>query len=214
MELTVANTKVILDPDHFKIFKDKKLSIRQGYAMFEKQLLHRTIMDCPDDKVIDHINQNKLDNRRANLRICTIAENNLNKKLSSKSTTGLTGVHFYKPLEKYVAYISKDNKRHHLGYYDTPEEAYYKYVAVAKNLHGEYTAERIKNIEIEPCEIKPKEYKSPQYALDYYHKNKAKRGKYAVLRMMSISGKRPKQSTIDKHKLTEDEIKNVIRTNA
>lgn len=208
MELQVKSHTILLDPNDYDTFKDKTLNINsKGYATHDRgKQLHRTIMDCPKDKVIDHINQDKLDNRKANLRICTIGENNLNKPLSNRNKVGYTGVHFYKPLNKYMAYISKDKKRHHLGYFETAEEAYYKYCAVAKNLHGEYTAERIKNIAVEPCEIKPKEYKSPPYVLEYYKRNKDKKAKDSLLRSLAKTGKRPRDTTIEKHKLTEAEI--------
>lgn len=42
--------------------------------------LHRYIMDSPENKIVDHINHDKTDNRRENLRICSVRENNLNKK--------------------------------------------------------------------------------------------------------------------------------------
>jgi len=206
MELIVKSHSILLDETDYNLFKDKNISISQGYAKHKGEKLHRIIMECPKDKVIDHINHNRLDNRRANLRICTIAENNLNKSLSSRNKVGMTGVHYYKPLNKYMAYITKDKKRHHLGYFESAEEAYYKYCAVAKNLHGEYTAERIKNIAVEPCELKPKEYKSPDYVLAYYRKNKDKKAKDSLLRSLAKTGKRPKETTIQKHKLTEQEI--------
>ncbi len=207
MELMVSGNIVKLDPDYYNLFKDKNIYLNhKGYAMMKKQSLHRIITECPKDKVVDHINQNKLDNRSENLRICSVAENNINRPLSQTSKTGLTGVHFYKPLSKYVAYISRDKKRHHLGYFDSKEEAYYKYCAVAKILHGEFTADRIKNIKVEPCEIKPKEYKSPQYVLDYYQNNKEAKSRKSLIKLNKKNGKRPKDITIDKHQLTEDEI--------
>jgi len=211
MELFVKSHSILLDPTDYQSFKDKTISINnRGYAMNAGKLIHRTIMNCQADKVIDHINQNKLDNRTANLRVCSIGENNLNRSLSSASKTGLTGVHYYKPNNKYVAYISKDKKRYHLGYFDTKEDAYYKYCAVAKLLHGEFSADRIKAIKVEPCEIKPKEYKSPQYVLEYYRNNKEKKSKQSVIRLIKMNGKRPKDTTIQKHKITDDEIQECI----
>ncbi len=207
MEVQVKSYKMILDPNDYKEFKVKTFTINsKGYAMHKGKRFHRTLMECPEDKVVDHINNNRLDNRRDNLRICSVGENNINRSLSERNKLGMTGVHFYKPLNKYMAYITKDKKRHHLGYFETPEEAYYKYCAVAKTLHGEFTAERIKNVKVEPCEIQPKVYKSPQYVLDYYKKNKDKKAKDSLLRSIARTGKRPRQNTIDKHKLTDEEL--------
>jgi hypothetical protein len=44
--------------------------------------LHRYLTDCPRDKIIDHINRDTLDNRKQNLRICTISDNNRNRPLT------------------------------------------------------------------------------------------------------------------------------------
>lgn len=54
--------------------------------------LHRMIMDCPKDKCIDHINRLPLDNRKSNMRICTVEENNKNMSMNRRNTSGVRGV--------------------------------------------------------------------------------------------------------------------------
>ena len=70
--------------------------------------LHRLIMNCPRDKVIDHINHNPCDNRKQNLRICTRFENQQNLRSRSSSHTG---VYFRKRDNRWYANITKNKKR-------------------------------------------------------------------------------------------------------
>lgn len=87
-------------------------------------LLHILLVGrAPEGYVNDHINRNKLDNRRKNLRVVTIQENNLNSNLSKNNKSGHNGVSWYKPYNKWVAYAHKDYKRHTIGYYKDLEEA-------------------------------------------------------------------------------------------
>lgn len=81
--------------------------------------LHRYIMNCPDNMVIDHINHNTLDNRKANLRICTTFENqqNLRSKLTEQ-----TGVYLRTTRNIWVANITMNNKRYYKEF-KTKEEA-------------------------------------------------------------------------------------------
>lgn len=72
--------------------------------------LHRLIMNCPRDKVIDHINHDTLDNRKQNLRICSRFENQQNLR-SCKS--GHPGVYFKRTRGKWVGNISKNNKKYY-----------------------------------------------------------------------------------------------------
>ena len=72
---------------------------------------------------VDHINHVRNDNRLVNLRFVTRGENQRNQSLSSKNTSGVTGVHFAKANKKYVAQIQVDRKVMHLGMFDTLEEA-------------------------------------------------------------------------------------------
>lgn len=56
-------------------------------------LLHRWLLDAPSDLVVDHINHDTLDNRRANLRLVTLAENAQNRRVQRNTRSGHRGVH-------------------------------------------------------------------------------------------------------------------------
>ena len=89
-----------------------------------KQYLHRFVMNPPKNKVVDHINRDTLDNRRSNLRICTIQQNLQNQKRTNNKT-GHTGVAIYK-LGKggFSAQIKINYKKIHLGVFRTIKEAF------------------------------------------------------------------------------------------
>ena len=72
---------------------------------------------------VDHINHVRNDNRLVNLRFATQGENLKNQSVSSKSTTGVTGVYFNKSRNKFIAQIKVNRQVHYLGCYNTLEEA-------------------------------------------------------------------------------------------
>jgi hypothetical protein len=71
--------------------------------------------------VIDHINEDKMDNRVENLQIVSQRQNLSRSKIRHDSLP--TGVHNYKGTNRFVAKCRMGNKNHHLGYHATPEEA-------------------------------------------------------------------------------------------
>lgn len=73
--------------------------------------------------VIDHRNQNQLDNRACNLRWATISENGVNSKVWSNNTSGVKGVSWDKSRNKFSAIVQFGNKKHFYGHHDTIEEA-------------------------------------------------------------------------------------------
>jgi len=99
-------------------------------------LLHRFIMNAQKGIIVDHINGNTLDNRKCNLRLCNISQNNCNRKISSHNTSGYKGVYLHN--KKWVARIVINYKNYFLGVFDTPEKAYTAYCKAAKELHGEF----------------------------------------------------------------------------
>ena len=69
----------------------------KGYVQSQDVgLLHAFIIGAMPGRVTDHINKNKLDNRKTNLRIVTLSENDYNSKLSANNTSGVKGVSYHK----------------------------------------------------------------------------------------------------------------------
>ena len=92
----------------------------------------------PIGKEIDHINGNKTDNRIANLRSATRAENLHNAAKHKDNSSGHKGVSWFERGRKWRARINSNGKAKHLGYYRTAEEAAAAYAKASASLHGEY----------------------------------------------------------------------------
>ena len=96
--------------------------------------LHRAIMQPPDDLVVDHIDHDKLNNTRANLRIITQQQNVMNRRLFKNNSTGFKGVTFQHG--KWLARIEKDGQLVHLGFHDDVKTAALIYDCAARMLFG------------------------------------------------------------------------------
>ena len=72
--------------------KRRGLNLPPIYTPSKGVSLSRFLMNCPADKEVDHINGDPLDNRKANLRIVTRAENMQNRRVFVNSKTGYKGV--------------------------------------------------------------------------------------------------------------------------
>lgn len=140
ISVSKGNIALIDDEDYERISKHKWTIHNNGYARrntFGKTIyLHREIMNClGTDKSIDHINRNKLDNRKSNLRICTHQENQWNKTYVGKNKTGFTGV--TKKGGKWRAKCKFMGMERHIGLFNTPEEANTAYMEFIKK-RGEF----------------------------------------------------------------------------
>ena len=100
--------------------------------------MHRVIMGEPIGLVIDHINHDTLDNRRANLRACTHAENQRNRRSVPNTTSKYLGVCWYKQTGKWRAQIKSNGKKIGLGYFSNEADAAIAYNDAAKLYHGEF----------------------------------------------------------------------------
>jgi hypothetical protein len=113
--------------------------------------LHRFLMGIENESKeiqVDHINNNRLDNRKSNLRVCTNLQNSQNSPLSKNNTSGYIGVCWNPRNNNWMARIEVNKKRVNLGsYYDMnnailarlkAEKEYFKEYAPQKHLFGKY----------------------------------------------------------------------------
>ena len=100
--------------------------------------MHREIVFVTQEQEIDHINGNKLDNRRKNLRLCTSSQNRVNCGLRVTNKTGYKGVVYHKTHKVFVANIWVDYKQLYVGCSKDPENAARKYDAAARKYYGEF----------------------------------------------------------------------------
>ena len=71
----------------------------------------------------DHLDRDRLNNQRSNLKTKTHSGNVHNQSIRVDNTTGIKGVHLLKRTGRWQAYIDIDGKHRHLGYFSTKGEA-------------------------------------------------------------------------------------------
>jgi hypothetical protein len=113
-----------------------------GYAVRWKNkkrvYMHREIMQPPPGMIVDHINHNKLDNTRPNLRVCTRRENGRNKAKHPGSSSRFRGVSYNKNMRKWSAMLQSVGGYVWLGYFTDEVEAARAYDRAAVEHFGEY----------------------------------------------------------------------------
>lgn len=108
--------------------------------------LHRAVMEriigrsLEKNEQVDHKDGNGLNNSRANLRLCTPAQNMQNRRVKSNTVSGFKGVTKVAGTYKrpWQAAITLNGKRKYLGCFPTPEEAHEAYCKAAREHFGEF----------------------------------------------------------------------------
>lgn len=98
--------------------------------------MHNMIMKTRT--MIDHVNRNRLDNRKGNLRRATTSQNNANSKIRRNNKAGFKGVNLHKQSGLWRARITVERKEISLGYFETAAEAAHAYDNGARNFFGEF----------------------------------------------------------------------------
>jgi HNH endonuclease len=147
----IGNSEVIIDIEDIEKISEYRWCInKDGYAVngHNNIYLHVLVYGRKDGFVIDHADQNKLNNKKSNLRYVSKSLNSINSKMNKNNKTGYKGVFFYKRKGKYIAYLTIDKKRINFGYFTNLEDAliarlkgeakYFKDNAPQKDLFEKY----------------------------------------------------------------------------
>lgn len=122
-----------IDCEDKKVLDFGRWTFNRGYAVCKyngtSTMLHNYIKEfkpVQNKSIIDHINKNSLDNTKSNLRIVTPLLNSWNTKDWSHNTSGIRGVGFHKPSNKWLAHMQFNGKPIHLGIFEHKEDAILK----------------------------------------------------------------------------------------
>lgn len=127
-------------------------------------LMHRVLLDVPDGMLTDHVNRDKLDNRIANLRICTQSENGFNKAALVQAISKYKGVSWFAPRGLWVAKVQKGGDVVYLQYFKDEKEAALAYDYAARIHHGEFASVNFPHVlDYVPAAPKPKGPKETRY---------------------------------------------------
>lgn len=135
----------IVDDEDYEALNMRRWSLgTDGYAYRytykngkpKRLAMHRAVLNAPDGTIADHINLNRLDNRRRNLRLATAADNARNVRKRSTNKSGFKGVKFWK--NRYMSSLTFQGRSVYMGRYETAEEAAWMYDQWASQLFGDF----------------------------------------------------------------------------
>jgi hypothetical protein len=143
---------VLVDNEDFEYLNQWKWYLgRDGYAyrtkfikringkLIKKNIsMHRYLAKTPKGLETDHINHNRLDNRKKNLRIVTATQNRMNNLPHKNNSSGYKGVSWDKTRNKWIVFIKYNGKGHNVGRFSTKEEAALVYNKMAEEHFGQY----------------------------------------------------------------------------
>jgi len=134
----IKNITWYKDAKGYVVYKKYKGKLNGKYVS-ETIYLHRFVLDFPFKLQVDHIDMNKLNNQKINLRACTNQQNNRNTKSKKNSSSKYKGVSWDSKNKKWISQICLgQNKHKKLGRFTNEEDAARKYDEAAKLYHGEY----------------------------------------------------------------------------
>lgn len=138
------NKYALVDEEDFALLTGlvKKWRFNGNYVVGGWPILsmHRVVMGAKKGQQVDHINRNKLDNRRENLRFCTVAQNQMNSRPRRDVPKG---VQWREDRKAWIVRIGLNYKNHWVGYFKNLNEAKDAYKQAVIKYHGEFARTKI-----------------------------------------------------------------------
>jgi hypothetical protein len=156
IEVNVKGKVVLIDLEDSVLFESRTWRINDyGYVYSSKTrighkkqiFLHRFILGYSGELLVDHINRNKLDNRKSNLRLVTATQNVANSVKQNNCSSKYKGVAWRKDRKKWHAQILINNKHVHIGYFNDETEAAKAYDSYVMKYKCEYASINFPTVE-------------------------------------------------------------------
>lgn len=139
--------ETLVDDEDFDYLNQWQWYFGHGYAVRTQNnypnkpyqvRMHRVILGTPEGMDSDHINRNRLDNRRSNLRVASRSQNGANTFVEKSNKSGYKGVSWKKSNHKWCTQITFSGKTIHLGLFVNIKEAAKAYNEAARKYHGNF----------------------------------------------------------------------------
>ena len=145
--ITIGSTIVRFDDEDEELVLEHSWSVdnqgyiktnikRASYYGYTTKRMHQLILGYTG--FIDHIDGDKGNNQKQNLRVATRSQNGANRGKLSNNTSGYKGVTYEVSRKKYTAQITHQRRVIRIGRYATAEEAAKAYDLKAKELQGDF----------------------------------------------------------------------------
>lgn len=148
ISLTRGKVAIVDDEDYERLSQYKWRCNSHGYAVRSEWrgagllprfiAMHREVLGADGNVRADHIDGNRLNNQKFNLRECTESQNQMNRGKHVRTSSQYKGVSFFKETSRWRAYIQLEGKGKHLGFFDNEVEAAKAYNVAAKQFYGEF----------------------------------------------------------------------------
>lgn len=126
-----------LNQFNWQVGKDNTVKTHKN-KLLEERLIHRVIMKPSKNQEIDHIDGNRLNNQKSNLRYATSSQNKANRGPRKDNKSGYKGVSWHKQRKKWTARIKNGSKYEHLGLFQNKIDAAKTYNIKAIEYYGSY----------------------------------------------------------------------------
>ena len=147
IHLTQGRVAVVDDEDFEELSRFSWWYAKNGYAATtgsrkngkKNTYMHIKLLGKKEGKITDHINGDRLDNRKENLRHVTVTQNLQNSlHRNGGASSKYKGVFWRKEMQKWRSRITIDKKMYELGYYKEERDAAWVYNVWAESFFGEY----------------------------------------------------------------------------
>jgi hypothetical protein len=109
----------------------------QAYIDSDRIYMHHLVLPRKDNLIVDHIDGDRTNNQRSNLRLATYSQNSANRK-KTHGTSIYKGVSWYEKQDKWVMKWYEGGRQLHGGYFDCEHDAAKAYNREMFRVHGEF----------------------------------------------------------------------------